>query len=75
MNNMNKIIEEIAKVKPSELSKDGEFVYKKIKEKLEENIEFYKKLEYQYTYVLGNLNLSMKTKEIKEKIEILLEIL
>lgn len=46
-----------------------------IKEKLKEDIEFYKKLEYQYTYVLGNLNLSMKAKEIKEKIEILLEII
>ena len=46
-----------------------------IKEKLKEDIEFYKKLEYQYTYDLGNLNLSMKTKEIKEKIERLLEIL
>ena len=46
---------------------------KEIKEKLKEDIKFYKKLEYQYTYDLGNLNLSMKTKEIKEKIEILLE--
>ena len=48
---------------------------KEIKEKLKEDIKFYKNLEYQYTYVLGNLNLSMKTKEIKEKIEILLEII
>lgn len=46
---------------------------KEIKEKLKEDIEFYKKLEYQHTYILGNLNLSMKAKEIKEKIEILLE--
>lgn len=46
-----------------------------IKEKLKEDIEFYKKLEYQYTYFLGSINLSMKTIEIKEKIENLLKIL
>ena len=34
---MNKIIEEIAKVKPSELSKDGKFIYKKIKDIKQEN--------------------------------------
>lgn len=50
-------------------------INEKVKEKLKENIDFYNALEYQYTYILGDLKLSMKVKEIKTKVEILLEIL
>lgn len=50
-------------------------INEKVKEKLKENIDFYNVLEYQYTCILGDLNLSMKVKEIKTKVEILLETL